>query len=733
MTYRHRLLACAAIMLMGASCDLLHHNDAGADDPLAGKECLTHQDCADQQDSKFCTVKHACRELRSEDCWLAAGNELAPNSVLIGSLFATKGSTGLDNLARQHAAQLAVEEIDQGGGIPAPGLSSPRNMLLVACDASVNPARAARHLVTLGAVAIIGPAENAALSDVAEHVTSGADTLLINPVAMTTAADNAWDGDRGWSMTPTVEQRTPMVQTALTGLENELRVQRARELKLGVLYRDDANGRASVAALRSLSFAGDTLALPGKHIRIDRYGDDVSKRMALASAYRVFAPDVIMLIDGPEVISDLLEPIEKGFVGAEAQTLPHYLLREGGKVSLLLGAVQRYPGLRERIRGVGVTPTVQAKPIFERFQQHYDARWRDHGTGVPGTGSSYDAAFAIANAVAGLEQGQESSSRVALALHAMSEAEQVVPVGALETSNALDLLALGEHVAALGSMTTLRWDENGSTRTGALEVWCLGSQNQAPFYATGGLTLDIETQTYAGVYAPCPVITDANAAPPLQVETAPPVAGAESTPPPMAAGSSAPPPPPTAAGSPAPPPNQGGMAGSSGSEMPVDPVDMPAVISCGNSACSPELGEFCCVTQKQSWLGSSTELSCAQSANGASPGSCTQSLFCASDKECPTGQVCCADDSAAQCEDALTCTLKQGSRRACASQRDCATGSRCCLTDNSTSTQCAPICSSYLGSHVVCDAVSDCPTTFLASCKRSDALPNVKQCEGPGL
>ncbi|MEY4578859.1 MAG: hypothetical protein RL701_3562 [Pseudomonadota bacterium] len=745
--YRQMLYLLASA-LSGSACEG-HISDGAA--PLPRGECEQHADCMRDGagPANFCTAQRTCRALRSDDCTLIVGRATDPHPIVLGSLFATVGVDANDNLARQNAVQLAVEEINDAGGIPAPGTGGmyrARKLLLVACSAATDAVRAAKHLTELGALAIIGPAENTSVRDVATNATVAAGTLLVSPTALTSNADDVFDADLGWSMAPSVEQRAPLLDAALAGLEAELVLSRSPRLKLGILYRDDALQRATLAALQRRSFAGESLAAPAQtnsRIRTDRMPATAIEREALLASYRQFAPDVVVLLGGAEVVTDWIDALEAVQPpGAPTAPWPQYLLSETAKVPQLLELARNTPTLRARVRGIGTAPTEQALPVFIRFQRHYDSQFSDQGAIVPGAGASYDAVFALANAMAGLETADLQGVHLAERLHSMSSAEHLIPIGALKTSSAFATIAAGEPAAALGTMNALRWDEHGNTSQGALDVWCLSEEVGVARYGSSGLTFDLSTQMLAGRFMPCTL-------------AATPAAGAPAQPP-----AEVPPLQPTAAGaggSVAPPvTTMSGNAGAPSSEPPPemdpDPEPDPApptntpptgqTIPCGETPCALDRGEFCCVSQTRSWTGSRVEFACSTAstptpwAPGGNHGrSCSMALRCSSDKVCASGDICCSDGDGASCSELLACTLKIGRRLACESPKDCAAGTVCCLHGGAEAptTQCEESCTPFLGGQRVCDSVADCPSVTLAKCAPTEAATNMKICKGFGL
>ena len=723
---------------------------------LVATECRQHADCAKRRtlgSATFCTAKKTCQVLRSEDCVLVSGSEAAAHNILVGSLFATTGAAAADNAARQNAVQLAVDEINDGGGVPAPTPASgarggeARTLLLVGCDATRDPLRAAKHLMDLGALAVIGPATRDTVNDVLVNATVMGGSLLFSTAAITSDVDEVFDADLGWSLVPTTEQRAPLVNAAITGIASELSAQRARPLKLAVLYRDDLWGRAHLPFLQRLTFDGEALAPPlrtNARARFDRMPTQAADRAALVAAYRVFAPDLIVLIGGPEVVSEWIGPIEQSLQAPDApaeRVQPFYLLNEAAKGRDLVLLTQRAPLLRTRLRGIGSAPTERAKPLFDSFQRHYDARFGDRGSVVPGAGASYDALYALANALARTspDPEHEQGSVIAQSLHTLSAAERLVPVGPVRVSSGFNLLADGELIAALGVMGPLRWDEFGRIRTGALEVWCLRPDDapDVPLpYGSTGLTFDLATQTLAGQQLPCGAPAAAPAKPGSGQSFSVPQGGGGT------------------GGAPATPaalPQAGEAAGAgaadagmlTGNGSAADPEGPPTSeppplelrnISCGDQPCAVDRGESCCVARTQTWLGPTTVMSCVAPSvlDLLGPSMCSLTLSCSSDKTCPPDAVCCVQGDRSQCVSSGACSGVRGRRRlACDSPHDCAPGNVCCLYGTSSvTTRCEPECSALRGGKVVCDELTDCPPRLLASCDTSASPSNVKLCNG---
>jgi len=736
--------------------------------------CSSQLDCQsgespDASNISLCTPERRCVAVKSEQCEIATKPVRDAQVLVLGSLFGTSGAGGMYNGARQSAVVMAVDEINERGGVPALGGTAPRKLVLVSCDASADPDVAAQQLVKLGAIAVIGPAESDAVLNVSMKHTIAAGTLLISPTAMSSSIKDLLDGDLSWQMSPTVEQRAPLMKLALTSLEEQLALERPKELKLGIVFEDDTLGRSSLASLQQHMFAGETVSASSTRtgrVRIDRFPSESADRASLIAAYRAFAPDVIVLLGQSQLVTEWMAPLERSYEAA-AELRPHYLLTEAAKTPELLALAQQISGLRGRVRGVSVTTTDRARPVFEGFQNRFETRFGEGSALVPGVGAAYDSLYAIAYALSSIEVDQAKGPRIASALHWLSGGSELVGVGTSEMSTAFRKLSAHERVATLGTMSELRWDDSGATRAGALEVFCVASGDEPPRFVGSGLRWDVAGEQVTGSLSGCGAARSSNSTPdvvktgvppvvppPGQLDQVPPEAampsaGAESGAmrPTTAAGSSS-----SRAGSGGAHAGTGGAsgmagaAGGGGAAAARGRTDL----SCGERrTCQLDQSEFCCVSALRPVTGPlPTDLSCRAAPpprSGASAGEgaagtvavpqCALALFCASDRQCPSGQVCCADETRARCTSAAECSSQAPRRLACAAPEDCPSGTQCCIRTQQnlsafSNTSCETRCAPAAGSGTICKTDDDCPmegNTRLV-CNQSYVLPNVRVC-----
>jgi branched-chain amino acid transport system substrate-binding protein len=450
-----------------------------------------------------------CVPLLSDDCNLITGDYLHDNAIVIGSLFSTSGAQASTNLARQQSATLAVEEINAAGGIPAGSTSADgRPLVMISCDESMNLLRAARHLVEeLKLPAIVGPNTSQDTLDVSNKLTISSHTVVLSPTAVASSIADLLDDGLTWQIIPTDVQRAPLMIQQINALESRLRQERNRqEVKLGVVYRDDALGQGTRVSLNALAFNGKPLADAvnlGNNVRIDPYDFRQPDQQAIVDAYLKFAPDIIVLAGTAEAITNVMIPLEHGWVGPN-ESRPQYVLIDSVKVPELLAAVAGNDDLRQRIRGTGVTPGPRSIAVNETFMVSYGTRYPGLPTTISGMGPTYDSTYSIAYAIASLRGSAITGPNVALGLRNLGRGGgTVVEVQSTKILAAFRKLSAGEAITAIGTFATLQWTDSGAVLGGTIEMWCIANPNGKPTFAQSGLTFDVAVGQSAGQYTQC--------------------------------------------------------------------------------------------------------------------------------------------------------------------------------------------------------------------------------------
>jgi ABC-type branched-subunit amino acid transport system substrate-binding protein len=405
---------------------------------------------------------------------------------------------------------LAVEEINAVGGVPGATVNDARPLVLVSCDESTNLMRASGHLITdLHVPAIVGPNTSQDTLDLSNKLSIGSGTVVMTPTGVASSIADLRDNDLTWLMVPSDVQRAPLMIHQLNDLETQIRQERgSSHVKLGVIYRSDALGTGTRTSLDSLVINGkpisDGINL-GQNVKISPYDFTQADQNAIVTDYLKFMPDIIVLAGTAEAITKVMVPLEQKWPKSDAGPgyRPFYVLIDSVKVPDLITAVTGNDDLRRRIRGTGVTPAASSAAVSNAFQIDFTARYPGSSAKISGMGSSYDALFSIAYALAATSDEPATGKAVSTGLRQIAGGSTVIQSSGTKALAAFQKLSSGEKITAIGTFGPLEWDANGAVVGGALEMWCINATGATPAYQSSGLTFDIKSQKFAGAYTQC--------------------------------------------------------------------------------------------------------------------------------------------------------------------------------------------------------------------------------------
>lgn len=494
------------LTLLAAGCaNILGIEDRVLATDGGGSGCTSNSQCAVPDASFVCVLPEGrCADLRSEDCQTVTGEPIPDKAIVIGSLFSTTGSQAATNIARQNAAALAVEEINVFGGVPTSG--GKVRLVMVSCDEATNLQRAGNHLVAeLKVPAIVGPNTSQDTIDLTQNMTAAAGTLVMSPTAVAASIIDLPDNDLTWRLVPSDVQRAPLMIKQINDIETQLKgaPTNLQNIKLGIIWRNDALGKATFESLNAMSINGKPLSHPDNtnYWKSDAYDYTASDQKTIVDKYVAFKPDIIAAIGTAEVITKIMQPIEASWGTGRR---PHYVLIDSGKLAELKAAVTASAAdLRTRVRGTGVAPTSASEPVLESFYTNYTTRYNGANPRISGTGPSYDAVYAIAFAIAHEHDKPITGANIAAGLrHLTGGSMAAVQVGSSNVLAAFGALSGGEDINALGTHGPLEWNPKGDVTGSLIEMWCVGSSPVE--FGKSGLTYNTKTETYSGSYTQCP-------------------------------------------------------------------------------------------------------------------------------------------------------------------------------------------------------------------------------------
>jgi ABC-type branched-subunit amino acid transport system substrate-binding protein len=397
-----------------------------------------------------------------------------------------------------------------------------------------NSLRAAKHMVEdLHIAALVGPNTSSDAITVSQMVSISGGTVMMTPSAVASDIADLTDRDLTWLMAPSDVQRAPLMIDQINALETQLKAARGKStLKFGIVYRDDALGRGTQVALSTLQVNGQSLTqnITAGNASVDKYSPMPPNADAPVAKYVSFAPDIIAIAGTAEAITAVMVPIEDQWNMANADR-PYWVTIDSAKVPELLAAVacsvntasaqctlspkpMRLPSdLRTRVRGTGITPTAEAAPVLAKFQIAYQQRYGALPT-ASSTGPSYDAAYAIAYAIAAIKDLPVSGPNIATGLRKLAGGSTMIEVGStnvlaafmkLSTPNGAGPDSSVDKITAIGTFNPLEWNEKGAPVNALLEMWCVGLPGgTTAAYASSGLTYDLKKNMAFGTYTQCP-------------------------------------------------------------------------------------------------------------------------------------------------------------------------------------------------------------------------------------
>jgi hypothetical protein len=364
--------------------------------------------------------------------------------------------------------------------------------------------------------------------DVSSQVTIPGKTLVLSPSALADSITGLPD-DLTFLMVPSDVQRGPLMVREqpvsptrvepvgqVRALEAQIKTERTKDtIKLGIVYRDDALGVGTRDSLSTLTLNGASLASQlASNVRVRPYKPSsiAADTAAIVELFTDFLPDIVVLAGTAEVVSQVMIPLEIALEAKDSALLrPYYVLIDSGRVPELRDATKQPPvpatipdpeSLRKRVRGTGITPG-GAQRVFDLFTTDYATAYPDRPGDALNTGvaSSYDAAVAIAFAIAANQDKPVTGPNLAAGLRQLAGGTGQFNTGPATLRQAMQALASGERITAMGTFGPLAWDSEGAVLGGTLEVWCVGNDDARTF-KSAGLTFDLLTQSASGFVDP---------------------------------------------------------------------------------------------------------------------------------------------------------------------------------------------------------------------------------------
>ena len=409
--------SCESNRCVGGSSDA---GDAGGDagvDADAGTSCETTKECIEQfEEGYVCAPGGKCVDATTQLCPnLKYPNEQRNDVVILGSIIPASGPFENVGGTLTNAIQMAVGEyFDSARSLP-----SGQKIAWLQCDTTGDneaALKAARHLVRVGAPAIIGPLRSGNYLDVVDQVTADAGVTTIAPAATSPAISNLEAaGDLSFRIIGNDRfQARAILDRLETLLEGD------SDPKVTVFYKKDQYGQDLESELLDLVLEANwidrsnfaflpTVNPAAVNYQQDKIRMDFADKVTAALNSKQPGADVVVFVGTSEAIDLAATYIKTAFGSGSAQTDPlekRYLFSHGAVSDVTgfadaLGGNQKYLPLSE-----GISPAVIDRENFPPFNSRYNAQFGEK-LSASAAGISYDAANLAMLAMAAVPSSDE--------------------------------------------------------------------------------------------------------------------------------------------------------------------------------------------------------------------------------------------------------------------------------------------------------------------------------------
>ncbi len=479
--------------------------------------CNVNADCKTQP--AVCRASQ-CVQLLSTECdrtipVIGMGQAVDENAILLGALFALKGTNASSGIARVNSVDIAINNVARDVvGLPGVMGAKPRPLLAIVCtDTDANNVDvsqiAAKHLIDVGGVAVMGPGSSGLVLNVAKIITIPGNEFLIAPSATTTQLTGL--SPLVWRTAPSDEIQSRALNSSVAELEAKYRadnmIMMATPLKIAIVYKNDSYGNdlfklvAGNAKINGLPITDAMNVANYRGIQFDPMMDFASVVTDLTN----FKPNLIALFGTTEVITKILQPVEMSW---PVMTLrPAYLLADGGRKAELLTAVAGNDPLRLRIRGTVPGVNENTNQLFKLFRLAYQSKFQSNAMLCPnmrcpdvfGMAGVYDSVYLLSLAMASIPPSMPiTGAGIAAGMTKMTGGTKF-QIGMDKLQDAINLIASGKALDVDGASGPLQFDNTAHEAPSDIQVWCVSGGD---FYTTGRF-YNAATQVMSGVFS-CP-------------------------------------------------------------------------------------------------------------------------------------------------------------------------------------------------------------------------------------
>jgi ABC-type branched-subunit amino acid transport system substrate-binding protein len=432
----------------------------------------------------------------TEHCPFVYGAAAHARSLRLGAVLDLTGAEAKAALMQARASELAVNQLNAAGGVRILNEAASRPLALIVCDSKVGAAELQQVLSSLNVKALLGPSWSRSLAAVEHDVAALEDVgsvLLVAPLALSN--QSRLGGVLTWSMTSSESDREPLLSAQLRAIEAQLAIT-SRALKLAFVMRTDSS-------MTSVRLAHQAISTDlQREIALFEYAS-ASELTQIAHKLAAQQPDIV-LSDGASEAIDLIHLLERALPTEDNR--PQYLLTEAAQIPQLLMLAASNNALHERVTVVGAVPTASAASVHTAFEAAYRARYGDAPGSVAGVAASYSAIYAVAYATMFTNALPQDAGALATGLRSFGSNGLALSTDADSVAYAATALAGGQPIVVTGTLSELRWTEQGAPLGARVGVYCVvpanGSGDDWTFSSTG-YEYDVDSSELAGQAVAC--------------------------------------------------------------------------------------------------------------------------------------------------------------------------------------------------------------------------------------
>jgi branched-chain amino acid transport system substrate-binding protein len=480
-------------------------------------ECATNDDCASQGDFTICSSDRRCVSLLSEDCVKVRGDWRSPDAIYVGLFLklTSQEDGGADlgaNPDLRDAIELAFSELAvQVVGLPGGKNGAARPLVLVECDHTFDPIRAASYLTqTVRVPAIIGGYTSGVVIDVLQKVTVPQGVLFISPSATSAALSALPTNNLFWRTVPSDALQGRVHALLLPKVEQQIKAERgAAKIKVAMLDKGDAYGHGLRDVMTStMTFNGETAAqnqTDGNLLVRDYPNTDDPSNAGfdfgpLVTEVTQFLPDVLVLF-GTDEVARAFALVEQQWPAGVPR--PYLLMSDGALVTPFFEAVDRFRGdggaddPRRRIRGT--SPANPSGATFTSYKLRFGAAYPTSDPYY--TAPAYDAAYVIAYGIAAAQGESLTGASIAKGIHRLLPPGDPIDVGPENIGATLSKLGSGGNVDLNGASGNLDFNPVTGDVTDDIDVWCVGlDSSQTAVQVSSGLVYSATKDGFVGAF-----------------------------------------------------------------------------------------------------------------------------------------------------------------------------------------------------------------------------------------